>query len=260
MNIQPLDNLTVLILTFNEESNIRRTLESVKWAAKIIVVDSFSTDATEEIVTGYEQAEFIQNEFKTHAQQWNFGLSRINTEWVLTMDADYVLPGNAATEIRTAINRASWGYQANFAYCINGQKVRGSILPPRTVLFRTKESKYIDDGHTQRLVRQGMVDTIPMVIAHDDRKTLSRWCRAQISYAAKEAQKLSTVPFGELGLSDKIRRLIVIAPPLAFLFVFVFRGGFLSGWRGLYYALQRLTAECLLSLFLLDQLITAKRK
>jgi len=258
--MQPLDNLTVLILTFNEENNIRPTLDSVKWAAKIIVVDSFSTDATEEIVTGYAQAEFIQNEFKTHAQQWNFALGLVNTEWVLTMDADYVLPGNAATAIKNAIERTAWGYQADFEYCINGQKVHGSILPPRTVLFRTKEAKYIDDGHTQRLVRQGMVDNIPMVIAHDDRKTLSRWCGSQISYAAKEAQKLSSVPFGELGLGDKIRRLVFIAPPLVFLFVYIFRGGFLSGRRGLYYALQRLTAECLLSLFLLDQLISAKRK
>lgn len=254
------DDLTVLILTFNEENNIGRVLAGVSWAKRIIVIDSFSDDATEEIVSEFKQAEFIQNEFKTHAQQWNFGLSLVNSKWVLSLDADYVLPESTRSQILNALRGNSWGYQAGFEYYVCGQKVHGSILPPRTVLFKAKSTKYFDDGHTQRLVRQGPVSPIQLTIAHDDRKPLSRWCRSQISYATKEAQKLSSLSFSEQRLNDKIRRLFIIAPPLVFLIVYIFRGGFLSGWRGLLYALQRLTAECLLSLFLVEKLILNKKE
>ncbi|NNE05752.1 MAG: hypothetical protein HKN15_08530 [Xanthomonadales bacterium] len=56
-----------------------------------------------------------------------------------------------------------------------------------------------------------------------------------------------------LNRNDRIRRLILVAPMLVFVLVFIVRGGFLSGWRGFFYASQRFFAELLLSLFLLDR-------
>ena len=84
-------DMTALVLTFNEAPNIERTLEAVKWAQRILVVDSGSTDATLDIVARYPQARVVTRPFDTFANQCNFGLSQISSEWVLSLDADFNL-------------------------------------------------------------------------------------------------------------------------------------------------------------------------
>ena len=88
-----LQNITPLILTYNEAPNIGRTLEQLRWARDIVVVDSFSNDETLEIVSRFPQVRIYQREFDSHEKQWNFGLKEtgISLEWVLALDADYVL-------------------------------------------------------------------------------------------------------------------------------------------------------------------------
>ena len=168
------------------------------------------------------------------------------------MDADYVFPNTAPEAIRSAMRKDYAGFDAEFEYLVHGKRVLGSILPPRTVLFRTGSGSYRQDGHTQQLRLEGSATLLPFRISHDDRKTLSRWLQSQISYARQEAEKITSRAGTPLGRNDRIRKAIVLAPPLIFLLVYVLRGGFLSGWRGLFYALQRLVAELLLSLFLID--------
>ena len=168
------------------------------------------------------------------------------------MDADYVFPETAHQAIHSAMRKDDAGFSANFHYLVYGKSVHGSILPPRTILFRTEYGRYWQDGHTQQLELQGSQGLLPFHVSHDDRKPLSRWLQSQISYARQEVEKITSCSRNELGRNDRIRKAIVLAPPLVFLLVYVLRGGFLSGWRGLFYALQRLTAELLLSLFLID--------
>jgi len=102
--------LSVLILTYNEAPNIRRTLERLTWAKEIIVVDSFSTDETVEMVKQSPQARVVQRKFDTFADQCNFGLEQISTEWVLSLDADYVLSQELIKEI-SHIAKAESGSQ-----------------------------------------------------------------------------------------------------------------------------------------------------
>ena len=136
--------------------------------------------------------------------------------------------------------------------------MRGSVLPARTVLFRVAGSHYFNDGHTQRLEEAGRCEVLPLTIAHDDRKPLSRWLQSQVRYAGLEVEKLDSAAYSEIGWSDRTRKLLVLAPTLVFILVYFVRGGFLSGWRGLFYALQRFTAELLLSLFLIERIIIRK--
>jgi glycosyltransferase involved in cell wall biosynthesis len=247
-----LDQLTVLVITFNEEANIGRTLDSLRWAPYVLVIDSYSTDGTLEMVSNHRNTRFVQREFQDFADQCNFGLGEVQTPWVLSIDADYVFPEGSAQAVETAMQGGAVAYRAEFHYCIYGEPVRGSILPPRTVLYERARAHYVNDGHGHRVVVEGPVETLPFRVRHDDRKPLSRWLRSQITYARQEAEKILSRPPAELGRNDRIRKAIVLAPPLVFLLVYVLRGGFLSGWRGLFYALQRSTAEILLSLFLID--------
>ena len=69
-----LEDITPVILTFNEEANIGRTLERLNWARDIVVVDSFSTDATVSIASRNNRVRVFQRVFDSHALQWNFAI------------------------------------------------------------------------------------------------------------------------------------------------------------------------------------------
>lgn len=102
--------LSVVIITFNEERNIARCLESVKMVAdEIIVIDSFSTDRTEEICKSYN-VRFIQNEFKGHIEQKNFALEHSTFSHVLSLDADEALSPELEKNILELKN--NWIYDA----------------------------------------------------------------------------------------------------------------------------------------------------
>src|SRR5436305_3617782 len=72
-----LDQITPLIITYNEAPNIRRTLDKLAWARRIVVIDSGSTDGTIEMTRRYPQVEVIEHPFTDFAGQCNFGLTQI---------------------------------------------------------------------------------------------------------------------------------------------------------------------------------------
>jgi len=94
-----LEKITPLILTFNEAPNIDRTLQRLSWASTIVVIDSYSSDETLEILQSYPQIQIFQRKFDTHTNQWNYGLQQVKSEWVLSLDADYMLTDDLIAEI-----------------------------------------------------------------------------------------------------------------------------------------------------------------
>jgi glycosyltransferase involved in cell wall biosynthesis len=249
-----LQQITPLILTYNEAPNINRTLQKLLWAKTIIVIDSYSNDSTLNILQAYSQVKILQREFDTHAQQWNYGLEQIKTEWVLSLDADYVLTDKLIKEIKfLPPNTCIDGYFAQFKYCVFGKPLRGTILPPRQVLFRKEKAIYIDDGHTQLLKVDGQSAYLSAYILHDDRKPLTRWLWAQDRYMIIEAKKLLETPTQELSLGDRIRQQKIFAPLIIFFYCLILKGGILDGWAGWYYAFQRMLAEIILSIRLLEK-------
>ncbi|GBO56095.1 glycosyltransferase [Pseudanabaena sp. lw0831] len=251
-----LEQITPLILTYNEAPNIGRTLERLTWAKKIVVIDSFSDDATLEILISHPQVEVWQREFDTHTEQWNYGLKHVNSEWVLALDADYVLSEELIEEIQSTIENKKIelldGYFVRFRYCVFGKPLRATLLPPRQVLFRKDKSIYIDDGHTQLLKVNGKSGSLRAYIDHDDRKSSSRWLWAQDRYLLIEAKKLLTTPKSELSFGDRLRKYKVIAPIVILLYCLIVKGGILDGWAGWYYAWQRTLAEILLAIRLIE--------
>ena len=252
-----LDQITPLILTYNEEANISRTLDGLSWAQKIIVVDSFSSDATMALLTQHPQVEVVQRVFDTHASQWNVGLESIPEGWVLSLDADYVVTQELQKEIAAAVEVADLqridGYRIPFRYCVFGKPLRGTVLPPRIALFRRNCGTYVDDGHTQDLRLTGTCSALFSPLLHDDRKPLSRWLWAQNRYLKLEAQKLLNEHPSQLGFADLLRRKTILAPFAVLFLCLVWHRGLLDGWRGWFYALQRVYVETLLRLMLWDE-------
>ena len=256
-----LDQITPLILTYNEAPNIGRTLEQLAWARDIVVVDSFSEDETLAIVARTPQARVFQRKFDCHVNQWTFALtnSGITSEWVLALDADYVLMPEFIDELKTLTHAADVaGYQARFVYCVNGHPLHGSAYPPVTVLYRREGAAYRQDGHTQRVELKGKIGNLDAPILHDDRKSFDHWLRSQARYMKLEADKISTASWRDLGLSDRARKMRILAPIAIFFYCLFAKGAILDGRAGLYYTFQRVLAELILSLYLIEKRI-AKR-
>ncbi|UBF27985.1 glycosyltransferase family 2 protein [Kovacikia minuta CCNUW1] len=248
-----LEKVTPLILTYNEAPNIDRTLQQLTWAQTILVIDSFSSDETLEILYSYPQVKVIQRSFDSFANQCNFGLSKIETEWALSIDADYVVTEALINEINGLPDSPEVnGYSVRFKYCVFGKPLRGTLLPPRTVLYRRCKATYQDDGHAHRVWVEGGLGKLSGYIYHDDRKPLSRWLWAQDRYMVIEIKKLLETPFNELSWGDRIRRTKILAPFIILIYCLVLKGGILDGWRGWYYAFQRVLAETLLGIRLIE--------
>src|SRR5689334_15397432 len=125
-----LEQITPLILTYNEAPNIGRTLEALNWARDIVVVDSFSDDATLEIASSFPRVRVFQRAFDCHRNQWEFGLRKtgIKTPWVLALDADYVVTKESLSELQALRpDEGTAGFHAKFAYCIHGKKLHSGI-------------------------------------------------------------------------------------------------------------------------------------
>ncbi|MBD1846000.1 glycosyltransferase family 2 protein [Cyanobacteria bacterium FACHB-63] len=248
-----LDAITPVILTYNEEANLDRTLQHLTWARRIVIVDSYSSDRTLEIAAAYPQVELLQRSFDTHANQWNYAIDQAETEWVLSLDADYVLSEALIAEIAALDPKAAIdSYFISFKYCVFGKPLRGTLLPPREALFRRNCALYIDDGHTQLLTVKGTSAALKAPILHDDRKPLNRWLWAQDRYMVLEVKKLLSTPASQLSLGDRIRKSKLLAPPVILIYCLLLKGGIFDGWAGWYYALQRVLAEILLSIHLIQ--------
>jgi glycosyltransferase involved in cell wall biosynthesis len=144
-------SVAVVVLTFNEESNLAECLKSVAgWAKETFVVDSGSTDRTREISTRHA-ARVFEHPFETHAKQWGWALRNLplDSDWILSLDADQRVTPELAAEI-----------QSLTASDLEG--VDGVFLKRRQV-FR---NKWIRHGgyypkYLLKLFRRGSVHTDP---------------------------------------------------------------------------------------------------
>jgi glycosyltransferase involved in cell wall biosynthesis len=248
--------LTALLLTYNEEANIERTLAALKWVPNIFAIDSGSTDRTLDILAAEPTVTIHHRPFDSFAEQCNFGLGLIKTEWVLSMDADYVVTPALAEEICACLQSAGSsifaGFEISFRYCIAGKPLRGTLLPSRISLYRPAGAIYRNDGHSHRIAVPGKVGRLRHAILHDDRKPLDRWLDSQQRYLTIESRKLQATPWSQLSAADRLRLKTPLAPLAALLLCLFVNGGILDGWQGWTYAFQRCYAEMLLKLMLFE--------
>jgi len=258
-----LDQITPVLLTFNEEANIARTLAKLAWASDIVVVDSGSTDATLATLKAQRNVRVFHRAFDSHSAQWTYAVTEtgIRTTWILALDADYIATDELIREISQIEEHTEpAGYRVRFIYCLDGKPLRGTIYPPVTVLYRRASARYRQDGHTQRVVVEGAIGQLHAPMLHDDRKPFSRWLSAQARYVELEVDHLLSTPADQLSFGDKLRRHPYIAPFAVFLVLYFGKGLFLDGLAGLVYVYQRFMVELMLAARLMQRRIeTAAR-
>ena len=243
---------TPVILTFNEERNIGRTLRSLAWAEEVVVVDSGSSDSTEQVARNFPNVQWVVRTFDTHAGQWSFAINSAGTHrpYVLALDADYQVPPAFVEELSNQFGPGEYaGGIAGFRYAILGRELAGSVYPAKLVLFRPELVKISQPGHTQEMDVEGPIYHFTEKLIHDDRKPLARFVSSQMEYSRLEADRLERD--ATKRWQDRLRRLGLM-PLVAGLGAYVKSGGPLKGSASLHYAYERALFECLLALRVLN--------
>jgi len=241
-----LDDVTPVVLTKDEEPNIERTLGQLRWAGEVVVVDSFSRDATVTIARRFANVRVVEHAFDDHAAQWSFAMQEARTAWVLALDADYIVSPEFVAEISALAPPADVdAYEACFRYAVRGHVLHASLYPPRPVLLRRTNCRFFMDGHTHRQQIEGRILRLRESIVHDDRKSFGDFVARQRRYMRREAAKIRSGSRDRL--SDRIRALRVVAPFAVVLHSLLYKRLFLDGWPGLLYVWERFVAELILS-------------
>lgn len=113
--------ISALVTTYNEERNIKECIESISWADELVVVDSFSTDKTVEIVKSIPNINFYQREYYGAASQKNWAMDRTTNEWIFIIDADERVTPKLRDEILKTIENPKFDayYIRRVAYFID---------------------------------------------------------------------------------------------------------------------------------------------
>jgi glycosyltransferase involved in cell wall biosynthesis len=247
-----LDHITPVLLTHNEEQNIGRTLSRLEWAKDIVVVDSGSTDGTLTILAAYPNVRIFKRRFDTHAKQWRYAVeeTQIATDWILRLDADYQMSDALVSELAHLDPNASISaYRIGFDYAIFSQKILASLYPANTILLRKGKFCVWDKGHTEAWGVQGPIATLSGRIINDDWKPTGQWVIGQTRYMQRELEWLRG---GRTGLVRWLRLRPPLMPIAVFLYCLFGKGLILNGRAGIFYALQRVVAEAVLSLMVLE--------
>jgi glycosyltransferase involved in cell wall biosynthesis len=194
--------ITALILTFDEELHLARCIESVKSvASEIVVIDSFSRDATLEIARSHG-ARVVQHEWVNYAIQFNWGLSQLDdrTEWVLRIDADEILSPELADEIRTRLDRL--GPDVHGAYCDRRMKFQGTLIkhggvfPVRVLrLFRHGRGLCENRWMDEHIKVAGRTVNLSGEIVDDNLNSLTWWVDKHNRYSNREAVDLLNLEY-----------------------------------------------------------------
>lgn len=250
-------DLSVIVLTYNEELHIRRCIENVLPVAKeIFLVDSFSADNTVAIAQSLN-AKVFQNKWENnHAKQFNWGLNNlpVTTRWVLRLDADEYLTDELIEELETRLSSVPEnvsGIIFKRRHMFLGQWMKRGTYPVKLLrLFRYGKAiceQRLMDEHIQ--LTEGEAIELKHDFVDHNLNNLSWWASKHVDYAIREAVDLLDI---ELGLTGKIgenqlvgqaaekrkKKLRYSCQPLFFrsfayfIYRYIFRLGFMEGKEG----------------------------
>ncbi len=222
--------ISVAIITLNEERNIRACLESVKWAGEIVICDSGSTDRTLAIAKEYDARTF-QDPWRGFAGHKNLAVERTSHPWVLVLDADERVTPALQREIEAVLAdpAAQDGYRIPRRSYFLGQWIRGcGWYPDETVrLFRRGRGRFGERAVHEAVAVDGRVGRLAAPLEHFTYDSISAFLQRMDRYSTLAAEELHRA-----GRRSHLRDLVA-RPAWTFLRMFLLRGGWREGWRGL---------------------------
>lgn len=226
-----MEKLTILIPTRNNQDVIRACLENARWADEILIVDSFSTDATLDICREFG-ARIIQHEYIQSAKQKNWAIPQCAHPWVLQLDTDEAPDAGLREEILGILQdppQGTDGYRIPFKHDILGEWVKVCNLYPEyhLRLFRRDVGRFEDKEVHAHVVVPGRVGTLQNHVLHTGMKSISNQLRNIDRYSRYQADELK-----KRGKRFHWTQL-TLRPVGIFAYYFFWTRGFQAGYRGL---------------------------
>lgn len=233
------------VLAKNEERNLARCLEPLsRHGIPTIVLDSGSTDRTREIAASFPNVTIEAFRYVNHLASYDeITTTRLEASgYGLILDADMVVTEALIPELARAVQAgtAEVGIAPVAMFWLGKPLPRGSLYPPKPILFRGGRSFFEPAGHGEQLAPGVRTDLFRAEILHDDRKGFGAFIASQVRYSREFATRARG---GNVTWRDRIRlrspAMAVVSPLVSLLL----RGGLLAGRVGFVYALDRLLAE-----------------
>ena len=254
-----MEDVTIVILTKNEELNLPDCLRSVKgFANRVVIVDSGSFDATESIAREYS-ADFYYHPFENYARQFNWGLDNTNitTKWIFRLDADERLTPSLCKELSELMKKHENddvnGFTMEASLFFMGKEMKhGGPQKRKLMLFKTGMARIEDrkmDEHT--ILSSGRAIDCKEKFLHYDFKDMTFWINKLNWYATREMQdyfefkegknakinandkEISNIRNKKFGVYYKFPKFIRCW--LMFVYAYIFQLGFLDGKEGFIY-------------------------
>lgn len=231
--------LSVAIITYNEEKNIRDCILSCRdLADEIVILDSDSTDKTREISISYPEVRFSSQKFKGHVEQKNDAISLCKNEWVLSLDADERLSEELKESVRKFLespeDRELNGLKVSRLTFHMGRFIRFSGWYPQTKfrIFRKNKAKWIGENPHDYLSVEGQGKKIPGDILHYSFQDLSQ----QVDTINKFSSIVAFTRWKKKKRFSLLRTLV--KPFVKFVEIYLFKFGFLDGFPGFVIAIS----------------------
>jgi len=230
-----MEKVTVTIITLNEEKNIERCLQSLRFADEIVVVDAFSSDGTLEICRKYTDKVF-QEEWRGYGAQKNLCAAKAENRWILNIDADEVVSPACADEIREKLAAGD----SHSVYCFPRKNYFGSRwvrfggwFPDRiSRLYDRERVSFSESRVHERLVPDVGRGNMNEAIEHYSFSGMEDYIARQNKYSTLFAEEKRQTGW-QAGWSH-----LVLRPPFAFFKNYVLRQGFREGALGFFLALS----------------------
>ena len=222
--------LSVIIITKNEQDNIQDCMESVKWVDEIIVVDSGSTDRTEEICRKYTDKFYVED-WHGFGIQKQRALALASHEWVLSVDADERVTSDLKDEITEKISQDSNtdGYLIPRLSNYLGKDIRHSgWYPDYTLrLVQRQKSHFTKDIVHEKMVVDGVINRLSNHFLHYPYKDIAHHLQKLNDYSSLSAEKM-------FASGKRVSWPVIFFKAIfGFFRSYILRGGFLDGWQGL---------------------------
>ncbi len=228
-------SLSVVVITYNEERKLRRCLDPVSWADDIVVVDSFSADATVEIAETYTGRVF-QRAWSGFADQRNFGMEQARGDWILFLDADEYVTGGLAERIHELL-RDGGDHDAykihRLEHFLRYPMRHGTLNPsyqPR--LLRKGKGYWTGGAHAHIEVNgHGELGLIHEDLYHDSHNTLSDFIARINQYTSVDAEE-------RIAAGQRVGRLRLVFSPLGMAWkCYIVKGAYRDGFPGFLFSL-----------------------
>jgi len=231
-----MSKLSVIIITYNEEENIKHCLESVKWSDEIVIVDSFSSDKTVEIAREFTPKVF-QNKWTNFSEQKNLALEKASNEWVLSVDADERATAKLKEEILTILNSEFQSFNGYYIPRRNhylGRWIRHCGWYPdyKLRLFRRAKGRFNERTVHESVVVEGRKGHLKSHLNHYSYKNLSDHLG--------RIDKFSSLAAEEMFTQGKRARVfdLLFRPLTRFIKMYLIKRGYLDGIYGLIVSLM----------------------